>query len=486
MINKLKLVILLVVASGIGILIILGSWLLLSYNQRMSLLYGTVEQSLFNAIQEVVQLNESTADTSGSAPRNSYGLERQLDKVLSAEFPSLPEAKKRTIIKQIVPIHPSAFNREAPPDRPFGPNPDLEPLRKSPHIRPLFLINNLSWNNALLSEVHEAFTKNIKQKGLRGDFDLQLISLAKPTRFENMIDRMEKKKEIRPLLVDPQNDLFIKVSFKQPWQFLLYALSWQLLVSIFILAVVVVTFAYLFLTIIRQNKVDMQRRNFVNSLTHELRTPITTVSLALEALNGFLGNANEEQRQAYHQMAREELDHLQNMIDRVLEIAEGDKTGISSLHCSRFNLTELVTKIVSFHRMQHAAKNIQLITNYSTADIEIIADVQHIKNILNNLIENAIKYGAQLITILVKTNELETSISVSDNGMGIPEAFQQQIFKPFFRVPTGDLYAVKGFGLGLPYVKQIVEQHGGKVTLKSKVNEGSTFILKFPKKREND
>ncbi|WP_257666971.1 sensor histidine kinase [Parapedobacter tibetensis] len=218
-------------------------------------------------------------------------------------------------------------------------------------------------------------------------------------------------------------------------------------------------------------------------MTHELRTPVATVSAAVQALQNYVEMGDKEHRDLYLSISKEELDHLSVMIDNVLHVAEDEHHTTYKLQYQYYDIITLIKKCISSVQIQDSDKQLDFVFNPTNTVEMVYGDPEHIKNVITNLLENAVKYGATQISIFTGVDRKNQFVvlRITDNGMGIPYAYQHQVFEPFFRVPQGNLHNVKGFGLGLSYVKQVVLQHGGHIQLKSVPNEGSSFTLSIPK-----
>lgn len=493
--DRLKLVLLLVVFAAAAIVIVLGSWLYGSYYQRMDLFRATAEQSLFEAVQDVAQeMQEGYPEAEKSMMHPPWSTE--LMETVRKAFPASTARQLEHLADSLFEKHRQDFEQEMPrspqPDRadegrersakPFSHAGN--PMRR-PHILPFRLMHGAVPTDTLVQKIEDRFDTFMQRGGLHASYTVSVGTLDPEERFPLGPGASAQTQELslRPLLIDPQHGQFLKVHFDQPWQFLLFSMSWQLVVSVFILAVVVGTFVYLFITIIRQNRLDVLRKAFVNSLTHELRTPVTTVYVAVEALHDYIDVQDRALREQYHVMAIEELDHLSAMIDRVLDIADGDAKDGRMLATESLDFAALVEKSVSHMQLVHAEQGTLINLARPHQPVYLEGDPHHLKNIVNNLLDNALKYGGQRIDVQIVDDDTSGAIMlrIADDGIGIPAAYQQQVFEPFFRVPRGDLYTVKGFGLGLPYVKRIVQQHGGHIKLKSAKGQGTTFIIKLPK-----
>ncbi|MBS1528944.1 MAG: HAMP domain-containing histidine kinase [Bacteroidetes bacterium] len=219
--------------------------------------------------------------------------------------------------------------------------------------------------------------------------------------------------------------------------------------------------------------------DFINNMTHELKTPIATFTVAIEGLQKFNALNNPEKTQRYLQTSRSELARLNDLVTKVLNISafENDKIDLVK---EQINVDDLVKDVIASEQLKTEK---QVNVNYQNSGLPtIIVDRLHFRNVLVNMVDNAIKYSGEhpqiAITCLKAGNQ--AVVSVKDNGPGISKSHQNLIFDKFHRIPTGNVHNVKGTGLGLSYVKYIVEAHGGTITVKSEINAGSEFIISIP------
>jgi len=219
-------------------------------------------------------------------------------------------------------------------------------------------------------------------------------------------------------------------------------------------------------------------------MTHELKTPISTVSLALEALVNFDVRNNEERSLRYLDISRRELQRLSTMVEKVLNIAQYEK-GEISLNIEQYHLNDLIENVVETISMQVQRKNGSLTCELNANQDIILADKVHFNNLLYNLIDNSNKYFVDKpeILIVTKNTENEIILEISDKGIGISKEDLSRVFDKFYRVPTGNIHNVKGYGLGLSYVKDIVDMHHGNLKVTSEINKGTTFIISLPYER---
>jgi two-component system phosphate regulon sensor histidine kinase PhoR len=248
-----------------------------------------------------------------------------------------------------------------------------------------------------------------------------------------------------------------------------------------LLLVMIGCFYFAVLTILRQKKLATVKNDFINNMTHEFKTPITSISLATQLLQEELKPGKNESILRYLGIIKDENTRLGQQVERVLQTAQMEKEEIT-LKRKKVDISALVHQVAEINGPLIESVNGSLKLNIGNLPSTVELDEVHISNVLNNLIDNAVKYSPSnpQVDILARTHDQGISIQVKDHGMGMPKEALSNIFDAFYRVPTGNVHNVKGFGLGLSYVKKIVEAHGGKVHVKSKLGEGSTFEIYLP------
>ena len=282
---------------------------------------------------------------------------------------------------------------------------------------------------------------------------------------------------------------FLAVSFPNKTGYILRQVGFTLASSALLMLTVIGCFAYAIHTIFRQKKLSEMKNDFINNMTHEFKTPIATVSMAVEALNDPQLSQQPNILQRYLGIIKEENARLGQQVEKVLQIARLDRQKLE-LKPEAVNVHELIERIAEKQQLQLGERG--FIDLKLMAEQPVIeADRLHLTNILSNLLDNAIKYSKERVDITVCTSETEINqrpffqLEVEDKGIGISRENLGKIFDKFYRVPTGNVHNVKGFGLGLAYVKLSVEAHGGNIRAESKAGIGSRFIVQLPKTQPN-
>jgi len=274
---------------------------------------------------------------------------------------------------------------------------------------------------------------------------------------------------------------YLKIYFPDKNRLLWSSVMPSLLLSAIFTGLILFCFGFTIYVILRQKMVSEMKTDFINNMTHEFKTPIATISLATDSINSPMIINKEDKVRRFTNIIKQENSRMLNQVEKVLQIAQLDKKDFE-IKYSDVDIHELVTK---------AAESIKLKLNKREGNIEmclfakrfvISADKTHIASIINNLLDNAEKYSPDkpMIRITTQDSGENIAISITDNGIGMTKEQKKHIFEKFYRVPTGNIHNVKGFGLGLSYVKAIVDAHKGNVSVKSDISKGSTFTVYLP------
>ena len=274
---------------------------------------------------------------------------------------------------------------------------------------------------------------------------------------------------------------YLLIYFPREKQFLLTELWGMLLISIILIIVIVYSFTYTIATIFRQKRLSEMKNDFINNMTHEFKTPISTISLACEALSDKDIRGSGEFLDSYLSMIQEENKRLAGMAEKILQTAVIDK-GQLKMNKEIIDLHEIITDVIKNLRIHVEIKDGEIKRRFKASKSQIEGDKVHVTNLVYNLLDNANKYSPKKPLIRINTENANNGIvlTIEDNGIGIGKNEQKKIFDKLYRVPTGNIHEVRGFGLGLSYVKAIVEEHHGKISLESEANRGSKFRVFLP------
>lgn len=278
----------------------------------------------------------------------------------------------------------------------------------------------------------------------------------------------------------------LKLIFPERKKYLYSSMSPLILSSSVFFLMVVAAFILTFQIIFKQKKLSDMKEDFINNMTHELKTPIATISIASEMLRDSSISASEENRSKYAGIIFEENKRLYNHVEQVLQLARLEK-GELQLNLEDRDLHQIITSTANHFQLILEELNGKIELNLNAIHSIFKVDEMHFTNIINNLIDNAVKYNDK--TPLIKINTLNVpvgiQIEVSDNGVGLSKEDQHKIFDKFYRVSKGNVHDTKGFGLGLSYVKSIIEKHNGEIKVESKLKEGSKFTILLPIDNKN-
>ena len=276
------------------------------------------------------------------------------------------------------------------------------------------------------------------------------------------------------IIINPNEDVYYKAYITPLTRHILSQMI-GVIVTIFLLMVAfAAAFRYLFRTVSRLRTIEEMKDDFVSNMTHELKTPISIAYAANDALLNYDTSNNPQKKTDYLTIAMKQLKHLGELVETILAVSmERRKT--MTLKQEIINLPQLVEEIVEAQRMR-ADKNIA-IEVCSEVDVKVTADKSHLSNVINNLIDNAIKYSGESVAINILFTPF--SLEIADNGIGIAPKNLPFIFDKFYRVPHGNRQDVHGYGIGLYYVKHIVEKMGWNISVKSKEGSGSIFKIQW-------
>jgi len=339
-------------------------------------------------------------------------------------------------------------------------------------------------------DLQNLLSNKLNQKGINLDFEFALFDRNNKVIYES--DGYSDKNEFKHFkaVLFPE-ELFgtpahVSIFFPSGKNYLIKSLGYMLGTSIFITLTIMVLFSLALYIIFKQKRLSEMKNDFVNNMTHELKTPISTISLASQMLSD--NSIPVEQKNLPHisKIINTESKQLGYQVERVLQMAIFDQ-GQLKLKRKSFDIHDIIETVAQNFLIQIEKRKGQLSYYPDAQESIIIGDDIHITNLISNLLENAVKYttGKPEIEIRTSNRDHYLVLSIKDNGIGISKENQKRIFDKFYRVPTGNIHNVKGFGLGLSYVKLIVEQHNGKIEIKSELNKGSQFDIHLPLNEDN-
>jgi signal transduction histidine kinase len=338
------------------------------------------------------------------------------------------------------------------------------------------VIFSMSQDTLNLKTLDSLLKEDLNRKNLNIEYGLTLITAdTKPYIFNEAIVNISTLNALSNSTFLPENSS-LKIDFTNTTFEILKRILTGILLSTLLVLVVISCLFYLLNIIRHQKQIAEVKNDFISNITHEFKTPISTIGVALESIKNFNVLNDTEKTKAYIDMSNSQLSKLNMMVEKLLETASLDSENLQ-LSKEQSNVTELIQGIVSKHNLELANKSITF--NPSKDDISAKIDAFHFENAINNIIDNAIKYGGNEIKVNLQKRTLGFTIIVSDNGNKLAKENKDKIFEKFYRIPKGNTHDVKGFGIGLYYAKKIIEKHDGAIQLDLD-NKWTTFKISMP------
>ena len=342
-------------------------------------------------------------------------------------------------------------------------------------------------NRLEIDELDSLLSAGLNNKGIDISYDFGVLdpltdefALKKIATDESVLLQTDLRASLFP------NDImgeagYLLITFPNQQSFLMKKIGVTLATSLVLIAVIIFCFAYAIITILRQKKLSEIKTDFINNMTHEFKTPISTVSLACEALRDDEISAAEEMKDRYLGIIDDENKRLGLQVEKVLQMAVIERQDLN-LKLEEVNVHDIILNAMENISFQVNTKGGKISADLKAVKQSLKADEVHLTNIMVNLIDNANKYSPDQPDIKISTqdNAKGIVINIIDKGIGISRDALNKIFDKFYRVPTGNLHDVKGFGLGLAYVKNMVEAHGGQINVTSEPKKGSNFKIFLP------
>lgn len=342
-------------------------------------------------------------------------------------------------------------------------------------------------NNRLMQFLYEVDSRqdSVRLKDIETAFASRMSQQNMDVPFS--IDKTTKTEKDEPshneVIVGFYNPVGYKLRLGDTFPYLFKRINVPILLSLFIVGFTIFSFVLLYKNMLKQKRLADIKNEFISNITHELKTPIATVSVAIEALRSFNANMDAQRSKEYLDISANELQRLSLLVDKVLKLSMFENKGID-LKYEALNMQALIQEVASSMRLQFEKKN-AAVSISSEGDTSLEGDRLHLVSVIFNLLDNALKYSDDNPRINVSTidggNKL--GLIITDDGIGIPQEYREKVFEKFFRVPTGNLHNAKGYGLGLSYVAQVVKKHRGNIKVESLEGGGSKFIIEVPKRQ---
>ena len=333
-------------------------------------------------------------------------------------------------------------------------------------------------------EIELLLQSEFRYRDLDLDFDYRVFSQNLATkvgsdRYSNLVGL---KKYSMPLFENDEgiSDYSLVVGFPNRTQYLRSSISFLIVLSVFFILVIIMSFYFTVLNSIKQKNISEMKTDFINNMTHEFKTPIATIDLALSAINNEKIKTDKSLTDKYLKMINEENKRMNKQVENVLKISQLDRNKISLIK-NPYNVHDVLDEASKRISLLLKSKNGKIDLNYGADKSTFPLSFEDITNVFINILENSIKYSTNNPEISVKTYNLNNKLYINfkDNGMGISNKVKSKIFDKFFRVSKGNIHNVKGHGLGLSFVKKIIDLHNGTISVNSELGKGSQFIISF-------
>lgn len=356
------------------------------------------------------------------------------------------------------------------------------PGRRDRMMQFLFDIDSLQ-DSVKIRELDSAYAKRLDEQNLDVPFTIARVETKEPIDQRDRIDSKETPPAFNEVTLGFKNPISYRLIIGNKTSFIFKRIAIPILFTFFLVAFTALSFWLLYRNLLRQNRLGEIKNEFISNITHELKTPIATVSVAIEALRSFNANLDPQRTKEYLDISANELQRLSLLVDKVLKLSMFEKREID-LQYEHLDMKTIVQEVTSSLRLQlekhHAQLNIT-----SEGDTTLEGDRLHLVSVVFNLLDNAIKYSkdAPKIDVSIIGNNSYINLVIRDSGIGIAEEYKGKIFEKFFRVPTGNLHNAKGYGLGLSYVAHVVNRHKGSIDVESVPGDGSKFIISLPRQK---
>lgn len=450
---------------------------------------GSPKESQLTAVFKYVERNENTNQTyiySHGILEEDYNISAKLFEPNVSDTSSILEykgLKTTTIIDE-------AFDREMK---------NMSSIERLQRVERLSLMDKAKYASvfmelAALKPIHRRLTnvelELLLQRELRDrDIDIPFQyrvfngSFATKVGSDNYTNLDGLKKYKSPLFVNEKgdSDFELVIAFPERKLYIRSSLINLILLSLLFTLTIIITFSSTIYQILKQKKVSEIKSDFINNMTHEFKTPIATIKLALDAINNDKIQNDLNKRNKYLKMIKDENERMNFQVENVLRMSQLERKE-NILKKSICDIHDILEKAISHLDLLFKDRNVDVSLNFSALKSKIFVSNENLINVFVNILENAIKYSKEDPKISIQTSNLENSllVKIKDNGMGMNTDVKDKIFQKFYRETTGDIHNVRGHGLGLSYVKKILDLHNGTIYVESKVGVGSTFSINLP------
>lgn len=352
-----------------------------------------------------------------------------------------------------------------------------------------FMLNRFTTSFLSAEEVDRLIDQSIKRSGIKEKYEYIIVDIFQNPLFVSSNYKDEFSATAIKIRLTSENSPYketLLLHFNDESNYIIRTLGWIIAASILFTIIIISAFALTVRTMFNQKKLSEIKSDFINNMTHELKTPLATISLAIDALVNEKVIHDTDKIKYYSSMIKDENRRMNKQVEKILQAARIERQEVN-LNKQTLDAHEIIQKVTDNLALQVLERQGLLTLKLAAKKHVIEADDVHFSNIIFNLLDNAIKYSKEEPNIQVETLNVSNmlAIRIKDNGIGMNKETQNRIFEKFYRAHTGNLHDVKGFGLGLSYVKAMVEAHGGKIKVESSLGKGSTFSVYFPTDKKN-
>jgi len=332
--------------------------------------------------------------------------------------------------------------------------------------------------------IEKLLTKKLVEEGIDIGFEFAIYHKDLATKVQSDNFELESTATTGVKIFLDNNDesnYNLYINFPERNEFILSSILGMTVLSIIFTLIIIIAYTSAIYQLIKQRKISQIKTDFINNMTHEFKTPIATINLALDAIRNPKIIGDQDKVKRYLGMIKEENKRMHAQVENVLRISKLEKNELN-ISKERVRLHDLVTDAVTHIELIVENRNGYINTHLEAINSDVLANETHFTNVIVNMLDNAVKYSDDIPKIDVYTENVGNNIllKIKDQGNGMTKPVQKRVFEKFYREHTGDVHNVKGHGLGLAYVKRIVDDHQGYITVESEKGKGSTFIIKLP------
>lgn len=333
-----------------------------------------------------------------------------------------------------------------------------------------------------LDTLHSALFSVLKTKGIKSDiYKIEVVDFLKDSVMQSLdLSEVNHSPFVFDYIYDSGNQLGYRVHFEPLTKTILAQMIGILSTTVLIILILSFAFWYLIRTIFRQKTLEEMKEDFTNNMTHELKTPIAVAYSATDALLHFGAGEQKEKREQYLTICKEQLEKLTGLVEQILSMSIERRLKLI-LKKEDIEIKGVLNSLINEQQMK-SDKDVLFNLDIQPEDLTVKGDKTHLNNVFSNLIDNAIKYSKEQVTIDIKAYRKDKFfiIKIKDNGIGIPSDKLKYLFEKFYRISQGNQHNIKGYGIGLFYVKTIIEKHQGTIEVNSVIDKGTEFTLKIP------